>query len=128
MAISPSQICDQTPGIAFFSGFNNTSSTTAIIIAAPLSTSQNVECFHSVQNTAIWVSLFPRPVATNQPPIIIPRKRVGATLETSESPIGESINSPSVSTPYAPSSHTGDTLNAYILSPVVVASPVFAAT
>src|SRR5262245_58465274 len=39
-------------------------------------------------------------VATNQPPIISPLIRAGATLDTSERPIGESISSPSAMTPY----------------------------
>src|SRR5437016_13560102 len=95
---------NQTPGIAFFNGFNSASSTTAITSAAPLSMTQNVECFHSVQKTPICVSLLPIAVATNQPPIIRPRILIGATLDTSESPIGESINSPRVNTPYAASS------------------------
>ena len=41
------------------------------------------------------VSLLPIAVATNQPPIISPRIRAGATFDTSERPIGLSINSPS---------------------------------
>ena len=35
-------------------------------------------------------------VATNHPPIIRPRIFIGATLDTSDRPIGESISSPSV--------------------------------
>ena len=41
------------------------------------------------------VSLFPMAVATNHPPIMSPRMWAGATFDTSESPIGLSINSPS---------------------------------
>ncbi len=53
----------------------------------------------SSQSTPIAVSLLPMAVATNQPPIISPRSRMGATLETSDRPMGESISSPSVRTP-----------------------------
>src|SRR5687767_13501964 len=66
-------------------------------------------------------------VATNQPPIITPRNRIGATFETSDNPIGDNINSPRVRTPYAPMSQAGETLNAYGSLPVTVASPTRAA-
>src|SRR5262249_48314689 len=72
--------------------------------------SQNEEWYHRVQSVPMTVSLLPMAVATNQPPIIRPRIRAGATLETSDSPIGLSISSPSEMTQYAEMSHRGETL------------------
>ena len=53
----------------------------------------------SSQSWPIWVSLLPIAVATNQPPIMMPRCLGGATLDTSASPIGDNMSSPNVSTP-----------------------------
>src|ERR1044071_8664274 len=118
---------DQTPGIAFLSGFSSKKRTTAITKAAAPRMAKNVECSHLSQYTPIIVSLLPTAVATNQPPIIRPRILIGATFDTSASPIGESINSPNVTTPYEKMSHIGDTLKAYGSLPVTLASPIFAA-
>src|SRR5262245_52332449 len=89
---------NQTPGMAFFKGRSNSNSTTAMAKDRPLNSSQKLECSHSVHNTPMTVSLLPMAVATNQPPIMMPRCRVGDTLATSARPMGDSINSASVST------------------------------
>ena len=95
---SPQKTKTQTPGIAFFSGLRIKNRTTAMKRAIDARTRKKVDWSQMSQKTPICVSLFPIAVATNHPPIKSPRLLIGATLETSDSPIGESMSSPSVTT------------------------------
>ncbi len=53
-------------------------------------------------------SLLPMEVARNQPPIISEVNRGGATLETSDKPMGDRKSSPTVITPYDAMSHQAE--------------------
>ena len=98
------------PASLVLSGFNRARRTSAITKAKERTEAARTgECGHLSQSMPIIVSLLPIAVATNQPPIMSPRICGGATFETSESPIGLSISSPSEITKYAPMIHQGET-------------------